>query len=1843
MKAIYLEYQRREDAKRNALGRMCLSKVQAGFYTWKEKLIAGKKLKADPRRAAAPKVSYQTYIKYVKRIQSRFRKYMYLKYGADSTTSRKPFEHLLQGKYMDSWYIENAAKWHSNDQIGLPTDKFHDNMSVSDLSETGYHTHTGEAAVEEVPTVEKNFLWVPVNLMTVNWAPDHDHVHFSPFIDVSSISDVAICDPPPESAYVLPMKAAGVNDLGNKILNTFRRNISDAQKQLSDAKKQITDALPKNPFSPVAASSLESQQFGRSVSRFDSIIEGISNRLGIDGNENAWDQENDATAGRAAESLLSWEVEQRKNDGLELNIDARIDKLAENVRKQKELEDAALRAAATGANRLPGVDQSLASKMAHVTIHVLEAQGLRKADISGTSDPYCKIKIENREEHTRVVWKDCDPVWDETFQFYVLPSLKSDLQITLMDRDKVKAIRGADDFLGYVTIPLKAMRSDEKVERWFDLKSDDKFARTKVTGKIKLGFEFVMPPDMEKEKSTAQTDDIYKSDTAALRYHEHPHRGHQDDEDEWENSWFELRGSNPVLDDLNNTIVRLAQSTRGLIRQLVTLRSQAAKNPGQYSRDTDDQIRALQQKINEDARRIKELIREKDSADVQANRAWVLKLRANNCVEREMFVKYFKKLIYAYHVRNERLERMKKKKMQQLYDSRRLVLADGRPLPPAGQIVIEVLEARNLRKADLIGKSDPYVQVFLSSRNKPDRTPTIENDQNPKWFDSVTGRCPPSCTFRYRFDTLEEFLTFSVYDHDVLTADDLLGVARVNLREIVDRQKPAMDLWVPLEGANLTEGDLHIRTWYRPKAGYVNAMGCKGAQDWLAKSVQFKTAEYDSLGFKIDTNVQLYRNVAALYRCRKLRQSNNWEKFFDLVSVKNYVDVDMSLAKLANTDANKILFELVKLGIPDNLRPSLWNDFAGAKQKLETANNQTGATYNTTIYKTLVERFDAVESAVFHQVDEDLNAVLLKKEIQMDESYRLDTRAAAVRIAKAFYLRHGSNKTFGYKLSLIKIVSVLLLSMSEEAVFWLLCALAEDVIPEYFISSASGIKADVLTMIHVGSKVIPEVFGVLAEVGIPVHVLIFKWLSSLYLGFFPAETVWRIWDVLFYSKSHVNQFAVINSLPSSQRQNAKSQPILVGVGLAFLSLIKDQFLEERNRLMRERSSPHQMIDSLMQFLNHAAITMWDVDLLMHRAYEIMDSNKFVKGSGSGDRGFFYTRQNYLEKMNQEDKINVANHIRTFVQTWNLTFEQMFIKDNGLFQIMIGSMLNYSRIGKQYTVNVKSGSFEQVTYEEFHSFFAPIFPHFSHEARRIFDIVQERDNNDRPRGFISMQRLLSLFIMVGPGTVSQKIKAFYDIYELMLRPSRTSTDLEINPGVTLSSVVNILYRVYKVYFPRITEDAIRALVESAIKEYEAEQRDTPARTTTSTTVVGSDGRKEITFPIADFRDLLQKSDMAMDTLRIDTARTCEVRKRVMLALEIETIEKFPGTNTRRPVALEVFLNDSVEQVKKKLDKRLDEDEEMELKQAKLVADAQRLELKPRNEWTSDDQRKVAEVAKYPQNFKDRASAIIKASYKAAKKKSAGVPVRTSIREIRLLLTGGADIPDRDQMNEPNVLYQVLYQQKLVQQPNLFNAPEAKITPNLRADMLRNVKRVRLSTRYVPTSVKETDVEAVSLLAQEEDKKRQRDAISRRASIAKETARADKEKKAGRSSVSASPSSSPLRQRDSSPPMGRPSSTTLASLYAANPNSAQSVGSPMTPPDQGVYGMPSPPSNLHIRTQSAGSASPISSSPLASPTGSGPISPTGRSKKIRNQPGSMSYGGQPSAMFNPQPSNLPTGPR
>uniref|UniRef100_A0A8C2WIM8 Multiple C2 and transmembrane domain containing 1 n=1 Tax=Cyclopterus lumpus TaxID=8103 RepID=A0A8C2WIM8_CYCLU len=107
-----------------------------------------------------------------------------------------------------------------------------------------------------------------------------------------------------------------------------------------------------------------------------------------------------------------------------------------------------------------------------VQVKVMRAEGLMAADVTGKSDPFCVLELNNDRLQTHTVYKNLNPEWNKVFTFNV-KDMFSVLAVTVFDEDRDRNA----DFLGKVAIPLLSVRNGE--QKSYMLKNKELTRRSK--------------------------------------------------------------------------------------------------------------------------------------------------------------------------------------------------------------------------------------------------------------------------------------------------------------------------------------------------------------------------------------------------------------------------------------------------------------------------------------------------------------------------------------------------------------------------------------------------------------------------------------------------------------------------------------------------------------------------------------------------------------------------------------------------------------------------------------------------------------------------------------------------------------------------------------------------------------------------------------------------------------------------------------------------------------------------------------------------------------------------------------------------------------------------------------------------------------------------------------------------------------------------------------------------------------------------------------------------------------------------------------------------------------------
>merc|ERR1711871_1290 len=105
-----------------------------------------------------------------------------------------------------------------------------------------------------------------------------------------------------------------------------------------------------------------------------------------------------------------------------------------------------------------------------LVIKVQRAKDLPKADLIGSSDPFCKVRLGGNErsivKKTKVIKNNLNPVWEQEFTFDLNEIQKEKVKFEIYDWD----LCGGDDLLGYFSLKYTNLRWNKPVN--FELELD---------------------------------------------------------------------------------------------------------------------------------------------------------------------------------------------------------------------------------------------------------------------------------------------------------------------------------------------------------------------------------------------------------------------------------------------------------------------------------------------------------------------------------------------------------------------------------------------------------------------------------------------------------------------------------------------------------------------------------------------------------------------------------------------------------------------------------------------------------------------------------------------------------------------------------------------------------------------------------------------------------------------------------------------------------------------------------------------------------------------------------------------------------------------------------------------------------------------------------------------------------------------------------------------------------------------------------------------------------------------------------------------------------------------------
>lgn len=300
-----------------------------------------------------------------------------------------------------------------------------------------------------------------------------------------------------------------------------------------------------------------------------------------------------------------------------------------------------------------------------------------------------------------------------------------------------------------------------------------------------------------------------------------------------------------------------------------------------------------------------------------------------------------------------------------------------------------------------------------------------------------------------------DLLTLDVYDYVSNGREAIIGSASVELKHLFlggfSDEWNEFSLRVDKESGAI----VNFRCCFKPFVGALRYGAdrtlccCHICDVYLCVRLQSNTQPSDKprdmFGFEIPSEklLKMYKEITPqklkqdLERSRALNRVYNWHRPKDLKDLKKFT----------------------RRGIPIAHRPEVWVSVTGARKKMDA---------HTGLYQKLLQENGGRTSAHTLQIDKDLHRTaghhhvrscpmlsssVLTLPLQL---YRTaEGRSALRRILVAYSWK---NAGLGYCQSMNFIGAILLLFLDEEAVFWLLATIVEDLLPDYFTQTLHGVR-----------------------------------------------------------------------------------------------------------------------------------------------------------------------------------------------------------------------------------------------------------------------------------------------------------------------------------------------------------------------------------------------------------------------------------------------------------------------------------------------------------------------------------------------------------------------------------------------------------------------------------------------------------------------------------------------------------------------------------------------------------------------------------------------------------------
>ncbi|KAF0694366.1 Aste57867_14777 [Aphanomyces stellatus] len=218
------------------------------------------------------------------------------------------------------------------------------------------------------------------------------------------------------------------------------------------------------------------------------------------------------------------------------------------------------------------------------------------------------------------------------------------------------------------------------------------------------------------------------------------------------------------------------------------------------------------------------------------------------------------------------------------------------------------------------------------------------------------------------------------------------------------------------------------------------------------------------------------------------------------------------------TELQAQLEPLVLHGIPTAFRASVW----GVLTNVQAYKESYAPTYYTDILS------GELRSSTLEDIEKDVGRTYPEHAYFQQEKGKQELTNVLVA-----YSVH--NATIGYCQSMNFLVGILLLFLTEEESFWLLCVMMEHYLPtENYSRSMLGSQVDQVVFKRLVNLQLPHLGRAFEDAGIEIELVTLQWFLCVFVCTLPLETALRVWDYMFLHGEEVLFSVALGILKSAE-------------------------------------------------------------------------------------------------------------------------------------------------------------------------------------------------------------------------------------------------------------------------------------------------------------------------------------------------------------------------------------------------------------------------------------------------------------------------------------------------------------------------------------------------------------------------------------------------------------------------------------------------------------------------------------------------------------------------------------